>query len=155
MNTHENRTKLRRSNGARALAKLVGEAPPAARPEPNNAPTPWIQPGVVSVGIQGPDGFRALQNMSILSISREYRRRFAALGEQAFCEVIVAIRTIMLSRARVDFGDDRFTMEIIQPRGDFCVTVHEDTGGDYLEDPRALQRQLDDACARFADCLGV
>ncbi len=155
MMTKANKHKIPHRNGARALAKLVDGAPPAARPEPDEAPTPWIQPGAVSVGIQGPDGFRELQNMAILSISREYRRRFAALGEQAFCEAIVAIRTIMLCRAKGDFGDCPLTMEIIQPRGDFCVTVDESAGDDYLEDPRALQRHLDDACARFADCLGV
>ncbi len=147
-------------NGDRALAKLIGNAVTAAQRapmEPPAAPGPWSMPEAVTVGIQGRDGFKPMNGMVILNLSREYRRRFTGLGEDMFCGSVAAIRTIMLCRVKDDCPAPACSVaiEIIRPHGDFCVTVDGDSGGAYLDDPRALQRCLDDACARFADCLGV
>lgn len=155
MITRENKSKLHQKTGDKALAKLVGDAPPVAHPEAADATAPWVHSDAVRIGVQGRDGFMAMSNMLILNISREYRRRFAALGEAAFCEAVFAVRTVMLCRARMDFPDCRLGAEIVQPAGDLCVVVNEGPGGEYLADPRVLQGRLDDACARFAACLGV
>ncbi len=158
MVTRENKSKLAQKNGDRALAKLIGNAVTAAQRAPAETAAvsgAWDMAGVVTVGIQGKDGFRAMDNMTVLSLSREYRRRFSEMGEEMFCAAVLAIRTILLCRAKIDSLDCPLAVEIIQHRGDLCVTVDKRSGGAYLDDPRALQRQLDDACAQFAECLGV
>lgn len=152
MITQENKAKLPKRNGDKAIDKFLGAASEAAPVEP---PAPWVQAEAVKIGIQGKDGFRAMHNMSVLGISREYRRRFAALGEQVFCEVVFSLRTIMWCRLKADFPGCLVTMEIVQPSGDLCVTVDKSPGHEYLSNPRVLQARLDDACAKLADCLGV
>lgn len=162
MITEENKHKLPRRNGDKALAKLVGNAPPAAQPASAERltfaappPEPRTLFDGVTVGVQGRDGFRAMNNMSILHIPREYRRRFAVGGAQLLRETAFALRAIMQCRMQGDFPDCAFTVDVVQPAGDLCVSMEEGEGSAYLADSRVLQTRLDDACARFAGCLGV
>lgn len=152
MITNENRSKLPQRIGDRGLDKILKNGSPKQKPA--EMPATWIAPEAVSVGVQGRDGFKVMHNATILKMSREYRRRFPAPGEHGFCETVLAVRTVMWRRLKTDFPNCVFSIDIIQPNGDFCVSV--DAGeGEYLSDSRVLQARLDDACARFAECLGV
>ena len=109
----------------------------------------------VGLGIQGREGFVPMDRLAILSVSRDFRRRFATVGDMVARDAVYSLRTIMWCRLKIDFPDCQPTMHVLQPRGDLGVIVDGTAHDEYLNDPRVLQERFDKACAMWAECLGV
>lgn len=144
------RPEPKRRNGDKALELLT-----APSPAPAEKAKPWVVAEAVAVGIQDGEKFTPMDRMVVLTIPREYRRRFAALDERIFPEAVYSLRLILWTRLQIDFPDCHATLHILQPRGDIGVVVEGTPDDSYVNDPRHLQQRLDEACAGLAACLGV
>lgn len=146
--TSEKQWKDKAIPGDRALAVLLDDKPV------RHEISPWPAADAIEIGVQRDGAFSPLDNMTILAIAGDYRRRLSRLERREFCDAVYAIRLIMYHRLKNDFPDCHITMQIIQPRGDIGVVV-DNCPFPYINDRQALQDRLDDACRRVADCLGV
>lgn len=132
--------------GEHALKVLVNGAPAAV--------SPWSASEAVEIGIQQDGAFTPLENMVILVMAEDFRRRFERLERREYCDAVYAVRLIMYRRLKNHFPDCRISMQIIQPRGDIGVAI-DNCPVPYVNDRHVLQERLDDACARLAECLGI
>lgn len=116
----------------------------------------WARPTpTAELGIRHGHAFTAVDQMTIVSIAREYRRRFSSLGEHAFKEAVTAARLIMWTRIKNDFPAADIAMHILVPKADIGVVVKGTGNDEYVNDPRLMQERFDAACRDLAEVMGV
>lgn len=116
----------------------------------------WATPGAARMGMQfGGDNFKAIDDITIVSMSRDYKRRLGQMGDGIFREAVASLRMILWTRLKTDFPEMSVAVNIILPRADFGIIVGAGENHAYANDQRVLQKRLDDACQGLCEVLGM
>ena len=116
----------------------------------------WTTPApTAELGIRHGHSFMPVDRMTIVTLAREYRRRFSTNGELAFKDSVLAARLVMWTRLKNDFPDADIAMHILVPKADVGVVVKGTGNDEYANDPRLLQERFDAACRDLAATMGI
>ncbi len=96
-----------------------------------------------------------VDNMMVVSISREFKRRFGVLGDTIYKELICALKTVIWVHLKTDFPNSNPAINIILPLVDLGITVSNNPESTYLRDQRVMQEWVDKACQVFAEAIGL
>lgn len=96
-----------------------------------------------------------IDNLIVVSISREFKRRFSILGDAVYKEIICALKTVMWTHMKTDFPNSNPIINIILPQIDFGITINNVPESTYLCDQRIMQERLDEACRMLAQAIRI
>lgn len=124
-------------------------APQQQIQQPN--PNSWNNPKIMELGtMDSEDYFYSLQDTFLVSMSRDFKRRFNIFGESTYKELVCALKTILWIQLMSDFPQTNLNINIILPNIDFGVAITTSSELKHLIDQRFLQERLDQACQSLA-----
>ena len=112
---------------------------------------PWVMPKTVELGVMDEeDYFTSMKDMTVINLSRDFKRRFGVFGDSVYKEMVCALKTVLWAHLKADFPNANPVINIILPRVDLGIAITGCPEAGYLNDQRVLQERLDEACRCLA-----